>query len=60
MWIGVATGGLLWPIAFIWAFTKPINAKPESGVDDSQISSAPESGPAAIRQVAVRKTAGER
>jgi Protein of unknown function (DUF3302) len=22
-WIGIATGGLLWPIAFIWAFTTP-------------------------------------
>jgi hypothetical protein len=26
-WIGVATGGLLWPVAFIWAFTKPFGAK---------------------------------
>jgi hypothetical protein len=25
-WIGIATGGLLWPIAFIWAFL----ARPES------------------------------
>jgi Protein of unknown function (DUF3302) len=22
-WIGVATGGLLWPVAFIWAFIVP-------------------------------------
>ena len=22
-WIGIATGGLLWPLAFIWAFTTP-------------------------------------
>jgi Protein of unknown function (DUF3302) len=22
-WIGLATGGLLWPVAFIWAFVKP-------------------------------------
>src|SRR5450755_3546629 len=22
-WIGIATGGLLWPIALIWAFTTP-------------------------------------
>ena len=22
-WIGVATGGLLWPLAFIWAFIVP-------------------------------------
>lgn len=26
-WIGIATGGLLWPIAFIWAFTNPFGAK---------------------------------
>ena len=24
-WIGVATGGLLWPIALIWAFLKPVS-----------------------------------
>jgi hypothetical protein len=23
-WIGIATGGLLWPIAFVWAFTVPL------------------------------------
>jgi hypothetical protein len=23
-WIGIATGGLLWPIAFVWAFVKPV------------------------------------
>lgn len=22
-WIGIATGGLLWPVAFIWAFINP-------------------------------------
>jgi uncharacterized protein DUF3302 len=22
-WIGLATGGLLWPVAFIWAFISP-------------------------------------
>jgi len=27
-WIGIATGGLLWPVAFIWAFTNPVGAKP--------------------------------
>jgi hypothetical protein len=26
-WIGIATGGLLWPIAFIWAFTTPFGAR---------------------------------
>ena len=26
-WIGIATGGVLWPIAFIWAFTTPFGVK---------------------------------
>jgi hypothetical protein len=30
-WLGVATGGLLWPLALIWAFLKPVSfvSKPE-------------------------------
>jgi hypothetical protein len=24
-WIGVATGGLVWPIALIWAFLNPVS-----------------------------------
>jgi hypothetical protein len=36
-WMGVATGGLLWPIALIWAFLKPTSAAPSV--------SAPQSGP---------------
>jgi hypothetical protein len=32
-WIGIATGGLLWPVAFIWAFTTPYRVKsPEDEV----------------------------
>jgi hypothetical protein len=30
-WIGIATGGLLWPIAFIWAFM----TTPESHASDA-------------------------
>lgn len=26
-WVGIATGGLLWPVAFVWAFTTPFGAK---------------------------------
>jgi Protein of unknown function (DUF3302) len=26
-WVGIATGGLLWPVAFIWAFTNPFGAR---------------------------------
>jgi hypothetical protein len=25
-WVGLATGGLLWPLALIWAFLKPSSA----------------------------------
>ena len=25
-WLGLATGGILWPLALIWAFLKPIAA----------------------------------
>jgi hypothetical protein len=35
-WIGVATGGLLWPLAFIWAFIIPSErgaAAPEPSAD---------------------------
>jgi hypothetical protein len=27
-WLGVATAGLLWPLALIWAFLKPAAAPP--------------------------------
>jgi hypothetical protein len=27
-WIGIATGGLLWPIAFVWAFTNSWRSEP--------------------------------
>ena len=29
-WLGVATGGLVWPIALIWAFLKPTAAREPS------------------------------
>ena len=35
-WVGVATGGLLWPLALIWAFMNPLRsgpALPESAGD---------------------------
>ncbi|SHH58351.1 DUF3302 domain-containing protein [Bradyrhizobium erythrophlei] len=35
-WVGIATGGLLWPIAFIWAFTTPFGSKPAATRDDRQ------------------------
>jgi hypothetical protein len=52
-WIGIATGGLLWPIAFIWAFTMPVGAK--SAKDDRQSLGAAEVDAAATRLTALRQ-----
>jgi hypothetical protein len=30
-WLGVATGGLVWPIALIWAFLKPVSVVSKPG-----------------------------
>jgi len=56
-WIGIATGGLLWPIAFIWAFTTPFGTK--SG-DDIQPRSSAESDAGASRVAALRKPPGDK
>ena len=57
-WIGIATGGLLWPIAFIWAFTKPFGAK--SAKDDGQSLGALEADAAATRMTALRTLPGDK
>jgi hypothetical protein len=36
-WLGLATGGILWLIAFVWAFLKPSAAGP---LHDPQLGSA--------------------
>jgi hypothetical protein len=46
-WIGIATAGLLWPIAFIWAFTTPFGAK--SARDDRHSPGAVEADADAMR-----------
>jgi hypothetical protein len=55
-WIGIATGGLLWPLALIWAFAVPSVSpssmieiqKPRSAVEPAPIASAaPMAGAAA-------------
>ena len=33
-WLGVATLGLLWPVALIWAFLKPISAVPSGSAEN--------------------------
>ncbi len=53
-WIGIATGGLLWPIAFIWAFTTSFGAK-SPVKDERQPSNAAEPDVAATRLTALRK-----
>ena len=41
-WIGIATGGLLWPVAFVWAFTTPLQGK--SSRNDVQHGVEPNTG----------------
>ena len=57
-WIGIATGGLLWPIAFIWAFTNVSGVKPVPVLDDRQPRGAVEPGSAAMGGTALRETSG--
>jgi hypothetical protein len=40
-WIGIATGGLLWPLAFIWAFTVP-TSRPAAGLTEPPPPPVPE------------------
>jgi hypothetical protein len=54
-WIGIATGGLLWPIAFIWAFVTPFGAKPAQ--DDGQ---SPGAEADATRATALRTLPGDK
>jgi len=49
-WIGIATGGLFWPVAFIWAFMIPI-ARPDLGSRDNQQPRRPEESPAASKEI---------
>ena len=53
-WIGIATGGLLWPIAFIWAFTTPFGAK-SAIKDDLQTDYSADPNAAAAPVTALRK-----
>jgi ABC-type Mn2+/Zn2+ transport system permease subunit len=59
-WIGIATGGLLWPIAFIWAFTNQFGAKPAIIKDDRQPRGAVETDAIAMREAASRKISGDK
>jgi ABC-type Mn2+/Zn2+ transport system permease subunit len=48
-WLGIATGGLLWPVAFIWAFMTPIT-RPAAGPGDDQQPPSPEGNLAARKE----------
>ena len=49
-WLGVATLGLLWPLALIWAFLKPSPAAGSAAAADSMARTAP--GPEPDTQLA--------
>jgi hypothetical protein len=48
-WIGIATGGVLWPLAFIWAFMVP-DVRPALRAGDEQ-PRAPETSPAPGKEI---------
>jgi hypothetical protein len=37
-WLGIATGGILWPLALIWAFLRPAAAGPPLSAPPSTLS----------------------
>jgi hypothetical protein len=53
-WIGIATGGLLWPVAFIWAFTNPF------GGGSAKLRGTPEPDAAVARETTLRTGDKER
>jgi Protein of unknown function (DUF3302) len=59
-WIGIATGGLLWPIAFIWAFTTPFGAKSTISKDVRQPPSIDQFDDAVTGGNAPRTTPGDK
>jgi hypothetical protein len=52
-WLGLATAGLLWPFALIWAFFVPQPARPSGSAP--QLQSQPASDPLAQEQLAQMK-----
>jgi hypothetical protein len=59
-WIGIATGGLLWPIAFIWAFIRWPAIELAATKDDQRSQSVAQSDITVTRTTALRKTADAR
>jgi hypothetical protein len=56
-WIGVATGGLVWPLAFIWAFIVPSQVSAAKTEDDQP---RPDEPARMQREAPIAKFAGER
>ena len=59
-WIGIATGGLLWPIAFIWAFIRWPTTELAATKDDRRSKSVAQSNMTETRTTALRKAADTR
>ena len=58
-WIGIATGGLLWPIAFVWAFTVPLRGESTAIKDAGQPHSPDRPSGVATATPALRVTSGD-
>ena len=55
-WIGIATGGLLWPVAFIWAFTTPFGVRSaKSDLQPHRVEPATGDGVTALHQPSAEK-----
>jgi hypothetical protein len=59
-WIGIATGGLLWPIAFVWAFTNPSRSEPAAIKGGDQPHNADRLGGVATPATALGATSGNK
>ncbi len=58
-WLGLATGGLLWPLVLIWAFMTPSGASPASNASVEQGRDGPEPIPLAKPETLEIKHAAE-
>jgi hypothetical protein len=54
-WIGIATGGLLWPLALIWAFITPSGSDASRSENDRLGRDETEAEAAAKQQAPLRK-----
>ncbi|WP_454617043.1 DUF3302 domain-containing protein [Bradyrhizobium cenepequi] len=59
-WIGVATGGLLWPLALIWAFMTPSRAAAAGMKENDHVRDIIEPEGAAQQQAPLQKASTEK